>query len=335
MASQIDIAKASGVTQSIVSRILSGHWEQDRIARRTAEKVLRIAREMDYRPNLAANIVFGRKTNLIGVVVRSFHDPYLSIILDEINERAVQDKLSVIVAGMSKGVTPLQAVHLLRGYRPDAVIVVGTIDFSEWKKQMGRSGQKIIQIGLKTPEKNIISCSSDEYSGAELLVDHLRSLGHKKIGFIRDRSLTSVVRENALQTALAKHRLKLKVVEFVALDTLSNSLPAGDPAVQKLSEKITAGELTALICVGDMIATAFATRLMQTGIQIPQEVSLASYNDVPMAAMFNPPLTTIHLPSRELAGAAMDIVTGQRAARSLNLKPSLIVRASTAAVAPE
>lgn len=327
MASQLDIARVTGISQSIISRVLSGRWEESKIARKTADKVLRTAAELGYQPNRAANIVFGRKTNLIGVIVRSFHDPYLTIVLDEINERASADDLGVVVAGLSPGENPLKPFNLLLGYRPDAVIVVGTVDFSGWKEVLSASDRKVIQIGSKSKVRGVITCGADEPHGAELLMEHLYELGHRGIGFVRDRSIASGIREQALQRALECRGLGL-LDEMIFEGCSQTGEPEGD-GFERLLHEIVERRLTAVVCAGDMIAAGFARRLVQAGIRIPQEVSLASYNDVPLAALLNPPLTTVHLPVRELAGAAMDMAAGRRPARSLVIRPTLVVRESS------
>ena len=328
MASQLDIARATGISQSTISRVLTGRWHESKIAPKTAEQVLETARALGYRPNRAANIVFGRKTRLLAVILRSFHYPYLATVLDEINERATTDDLGVITAGLSRRKDPLEIVHLLQGYRPDAMIVVGTLDFSGWKEYLDQSRQKIIQIGKKSPVRGVVSCSAHEQAGADMLIEHLFGMGHRHLAFVMDRTRASVVRLEALQNALFGRGVTMADGTVLKGCELSGELEEDE--FDRLRAGIVDGSVTAVICAGDMIAAGLARRLMQAGIRIPQEVSLASYNDVPMAAMLNPSLTTVHLPVRELAGAAMDMATGRRAMRSVQFKPSLVVRESTA-----
>lgn len=333
MASQTDIARKIGIHQSVVSRVLSGQWESCQIARKTAEDVLRTAKELGYRPNRAANIVFGRKTKLIGVAIRSFHSPFLSVVLNEINTRAVAEDMGVIVTGLSGHKNPIEALYLLEGYRPDAIIVVGTVDFSEWTEHLKRTNQKIIQIGLASKSPQVITCGTCEQAAANMQVEHLLELGHRDIGFVMDRSRTSEARLLAIKKALQKNGLKL--VEDLLMSGCDVSGEADEPErLLDLLRAIRARRITAVICAGDMIAAGLSRDLIQAGIRIPEDVSLASYNDVPLAAVLNPPLTTVHLPARKLVVAAMDIVAGRLPEESLEIQPSLVVRASTAPLLP-
>ena len=332
MASQTDIARKIGIHQSVVSRVLSGQWEGCQIARKTAEDVLRTAKELGYKPNRAANIVFGRKTKLIGVAIRSFHSPFLSAVLDEINTRAVTEDLGIIVTGLSGHKNPIEAIHLLQGYRPDAIIVVGTVDFSEWTEHLNRTNQKIIQIGLASKCPQVITCGTCEQAAANMQIKHLLELGHRDIGFVMDRSRTSEARLLAIEKALQKNGLK--IVDDLLMSGCDVSGEADPERLHDLHQAIRTRRITAVICAGDMIAAGLSRDLIQAGIRIPEDVSLASYNDVPLAAVLNPPLTTVHLPARELVAAAMDIVAGRLPEKSVEIQPSLVVRESTATLLP-
>lgn len=332
MASQLDIARKTGISQSVISRVLSGQWENCKIARKTAEKVLRAAQDLGYRPNRAANIVFGRKTNLIGVAIRSFHDPFLSIVLDEINERAASKDLGVVVAGLPSHKDPMTAVQLLQGYRPDAMIVVGTVDFSKWTEYLSYAEHKVIQIGLTSNHPQVITCGTRESEAAKLLVKHLLDMGHRDIGFVMDDSRTSKARLTALQKALRKNGIQIH--DDIIAGGCDISGESNPEQLHSLLQAVRSRRITAVICAGDMIAAGLSRDMIQAGIRIPEDVSLASYNDVPMAAVLNPPLTTVRLPARELAAAAMDIATGLLPAQSVEINPTLIVRKSTAFLLP-
>ena len=332
MASQMDIALKTGVHQSVVSRVLSGQWKKCQISPKTAEEVLRTAKELGYKPNRAANIVFGRKTKLIGVAIRSFHSPFLSIVLDEINTRAVAEDLGVIVTGLSGHRNSVDAAHLLQGYRPDAIIVVGTIDFSGWADYLEQADQKIIQIGLASEHPKVICCSTCEQAAANMQVKYLLDLGHRKIGFVMDSSRTSEARLSAVQKALKKNGLKVISDMFMSGCDVSGET---DPEqFGAMLQAIRSRRITAIICAGDMIAAGLSRDLIREGVRIPEDVSLSSYNDVPMAAVLNPPLTTVHLPARKLAAAAMDIATGRLPGKSVEIMPALVVRGSTGALPP-
>ena len=332
MASQLDIARKVGISQTVVSRVLSGNWEQYKIATKTVEKIQQAAKELRYEPNRAANIVFGRKTHLIGVVVPSFHAPFFGVVLDEINERAAADNLGVVVAGLSGYKDPMEAVRFLQGYRPDALIVAGTVDFSEWTEYLSHADRKVIQIGLASDHPQVITCGTCEQVAANMQIEHLLDLGHRNVGFVMDRSRTSEVRLSALQNALQKNGLE--IISDMTVDGCDISGESDPERLALLLQAIRERRITAVVCAGDLIAAGLIRNLIQAGIRVPEDVSLSSYNDVPLAAILNPPLTTVHLPVRELVAAAMDIVAGRLPEKSVERQPVLVVRGSTALLSP-
>jgi len=330
MASQLDIARKTGISQSIVSRVLTGRWRADKIAESTADRVLEVARELGYQPNRAANIVFGRKSNLIGVIVRSFRDPFLAIILEEINSRAADEDFGVVVAGLSRREDPAHVLWRIQGYRPDAVIVVGTMDFEWGKGGEGALPQNIILIGLKSGEQGVLSCSTDEAAGAALLVEHLADFGHRKFGFAGDSSKASALRLRLLNETITARGCALREQMVFRADGDSGEISDGE--AESLRRAIEGGGITGMICAGDMIAAGMVRKLRLLGIRIPQDVSLASYNDLPMASLLDPPLTTLRLPVRRLARAAMEIATGRSPGCAVEVRPDLKVRKSTGPV---
>jgi len=328
----LDIARQAGVSQTVVSRVLSENWKRHKISPRTVERVREVARELRYEPNRAADIVFGRKTNLVGVVVPSFHAPFFGVVLDEINERAAADNLGVVVAGLSGGKSPQEVVRFLRGYRPDALIVAGTVDFSEWTGVLEHLDRKVIQIGLASDHPQVIACGTCEQEAATMQIGHLLELGHRNIGFIMDRSRASKVRLAALQDALKKNGLEIIAdMTMTACDISGETDPEG---FGLLLNAIRERRITAVVCAGDLIAAGLIRNLVQAGIRVPEDVSVASYNDVPLAAVLNPPLTTVHLPVREMVAAAMDIIAGRLPEESVERQPVLVVRQSTAPPMP-
>ncbi len=94
--------------------------------------------------------------------------------------RSIPD-LGIIVTGLSGHTHPLKALHLLQGYRPDAIVVVGTVDFSEWAEHLDQTNQKTIQIGLTSKYPQVITCGTCEQTAARMQIKHWLDLGHRKI----------------------------------------------------------------------------------------------------------------------------------------------------------
>lgn len=330
MASQLDIAKATGFNQSIVSRVLAGRARECNIADKTAQQILAVAKQMNYTPNRAANIVFGRPTGLIGVAVGNFSDPFLNVLLEEINLIAVEANLSIIVTGLSsEEVKAKKAASALEGYRPDALIVIGGFAIKNLFRQTIKANKKIVQIGVESRTPGAIGCRADEAQGARLIATHLHELGHTRLAFAANasNSLTSQVRLAALRQALHK---KQSLPQGRVFSPDMPQVNGAKSEVEKIVRALRAKQFSALVCMNDMIAIGLMHSLSAQGIRIPDDLSLISYDDLPIAACLQPALTTLHLPIRQMATTAMQMITGAIPAASVELECELRVRESTA-----
>lgn len=330
MASQMEIARLANVSQSVVSRILGGRAKEFGIADETIARVRQIADAMHYQPNQAAHMLLGRKTKLIGVIIRSFEDPFLAAVLDELNRRALQAGYALLVVGLENGEFNATEIRLLESYRPEAFVVVGSVDFSRWDETFLTRENLIIQIGSPVPDSRIITCGTDEPLAARLIVQHLVGLGHRRFGIVGDATAPSRLRANALKAALREHDLSVPL-PYAYLSEERATLAGADGAKYFLHGADRAHWPTAMIATGDLIALSFIRGIGEANVQVPRDLSLASYNDIELAALFRPSLTTIHQPVRHLAATAMNMITAAGPRLSVLLPPELRVRESTAA----
>jgi len=332
MSSQTEIARLAQVSQSVVSRVLNGRAKEFGIAGDTVSRVRLIADALKYRPNQAANMLLGRQTKLVGVIVRSFEDPFLTNILEELNKRALQAGYMLLVVGFEHGEFNAEEIQLLEGYRPDAFIVIGTTDFRLWDENFLNNGKLILQIGHPVADARVISCGTDELVAADLLIDHLVGLGHKAFGLIADTTAAGRWRLGHLKSVLLKRGLT--VSRPCVFQAESDAAPAGfEAAAHFLDPSVRASWPTAVIVTGDLTALAFIRRLGENGIEVPTTMSVASYDDIDFAALARPSLTTINQPVRSLAATSMEMITGDRTRASVVLPPVLQVRESTEAPA--
>lgn len=332
MPSQMEIARLANVSQSVVSRALTGRAKDFGIADETVARVRRIAEAMNYQPNQAAHILRGRQTKLIGVIVRWFKDPFLAIVLEELNKRALQAGYTLLVVGFERGEFNAGEIRVLQTYRPDAFIVIGSTDFRRWDEAFLRSGKLIFQIGMPVEDPRIISCGIDEAEAARLLVEHLAQLGHRSFGIVGDSSAPSRMRAGHLKRILQERKLQISL-PCVHLSEQEFTAAGVDAGNYFLHDSVRASWPTAVIATGDMVALPFIRRLGDAGIAVPGQLSVASYSDIEFAALVRPALTTIRIPVSSLAAAGMDVVTGMQPRVSVLLPPVLKVRESTAAPA--
>lgn len=325
------IADQAGVSQSMVSRVLSDKAKPIGISEKTIKRVMDTANQMGYHPNPGVSIMQGRKTKLLGVIVRSFQDPFLGIILDEINREAHAAGLHLLVKGFEKGNYDDAEMQSLLRYAPDALILVGTMDFKSWNPAVLNWGKLIVQIGARANVPNVISCGMDEADAARQIANHLKKLGHKNCAIVGNVSLPTQIRTERLTAAFKTAGIQTKKI-WHSFSRLSY-FEAGEQAVENLCASF--GEhppfpFSAVVAVGDTIAMGFIKGLERKGIQVPQDLSLCSYNNLDFASFSKPSFTTIHQPLREMAKSAIRIVSGELKPKTVRLKATLVVRESTA-----
>ena len=329
MSSQEKIAHLANVSQSVVSRVLTGRAKSAGIAEETILRIQTIAKAVNYKPNRAASMLKGSQSKLVGVIVRSFEDQFLAPILKELHVRAVQSGFTLLVAGLEYGRHNLKEIELLPGYSPDGFIVIGTTDFSTWGDAFLNSGKPIIQIGLPSSDPRITSCGTDEAEVTSRLVQHLVELGHGQIAIIGDGTPASRIRGETIQATLRAAKLPV-VVPFNYMSGAESTSAGADAARYYLQDEKRDRWPTAVIAVSDMIAMAFIRTLHDAGVGVPGFISVASFGDVEVSSLVSPSLTTVNQPAQQLAAAAMEMIT-----KSLPLAPILLpgavrVRESTA-----
>jgi LacI family transcriptional regulator len=329
MASQTEIARRAGVSQSVVSRVLNGRASRFGIAVATAARVTALAAELNYRPHPAASMLLGGASNLIGVVVRSFDDPFLALILQELNSRALSSGHTLLVVGLDgDDQHRAEELHLVQRYRPDALVVVGSTDFTRWSDDLFPVGKPVVQIGLPTDDPRVVSCGIDEPAAVAALITHLRDRGHHRLALIADTTAAGHTRARLLRQAL-----QLTPGDAtLACDFISpqeGAVAGAQGAAYLLESHASGARPTAVIATGDLVALGFLRALGDQAGEVPTPLAIASYDDLPVAALLRPALTTIRQPTRDLAAAAMAIVTGEAPATSILLPGELIIREST------
>lgn len=330
MANQKEIARLANVSQSVVSRVLSGRSKDRPISEQTVARVRQIAEALDYQPNQAARMLVGGKTRLIGVIVRSFDDQYLTKILQELNKRALRSGYTLLVVGFENGEFDAKEIRLLCNYRPDAFVVIGSTDFAKWDGAFFKDEKPVIQIGVPAHDPRVISCGIDEREAARLIVTHLAELGHRTVGVIGDNSAASRLRLAIVKEALALQGLAC-LLPCCFMSQQRDTAAGTDAAAYFLDDSVRAHWPTAVVALEDLVALAFIRRLGDAGVAVPAALSVASYDDIESAVLVRPALTTIHQPVQSLAGAGMDMITGTSERASVLLTPTLQVRESTAA----
>lgn len=328
-----DVAKQAGVSTATVSKVLSG---QPYVSEKTRAKVLAAVALLDYVPNVAARGLAGARTNIIGLVISYnpdylFSDPHLLEIFRGVAEVATTHNYALLLSTGGPGEDGLSAYQRLLGQRyVDGAIVEGSIG-ERGSALLRERGYPLVAVGYSETLPCVHSADRD---GARQVTEHLLALGHRRIGVIcgpaSDR-LNTEARLNGHRDALAAAGLSLDE-RLLAYGTFL--APSGYTATAQLMTQPEPP--SALFAFNDRMAFGSLQWLHEQGIRVPEEVSVAGFDDNPGAEQGDPPLTTVRQLSREQGREAAHLLFDliQRpdptARQEVALPTTLIVRCSTA-----
>ena len=326
---QKDIARRLGVSQALVSRVLTGTSEQIGVAQATAERIRQAAAACHYRPSAAALTLKGGATRTLGVVVKNFDDPFLGHMIGAIQRLAMSSGFALLLSGWEASQGKAADLILLRQFRPDGLILCGS-DFNPGAAKLFLAeGRPVVQIGTGDAAPGIQQVAFDQRSGLEALVRMLGAQGHSQFGYVGDDSAPNR-RRAALMREVLQQNLRLPIA-FV-------EVPQGPDGPLMVPLKALCMDPvrrpTAMIVADDALAQSVLRTLHECGVRVPQDMSLAGMDDIPMARMLIPALTTIRQPVEAMVESAFRAVTaGNRSLgkmRTIVLAPDLMVRESCA-----
>ena len=334
-----DIAKAASVSHSTVSRALS---DSPLVKAETRSRIQSLAREMGYSPDAWARSLVMRQTRTVGVVVTTIADPFIAEVVQGIESTAYQHGYIVILASSSSEPTrELAAVEMLRSKRVDGVIVTSSRVGALYQKHLERIGVPVVLLNNHSEQSGryTFSVTVDNQHGGHLATQHLIELGHRRIAFVSGPAYisSSEGRWTGYRQALTEAGI---APELGLVVSGTGRTEAGEQAFYALMA--LAEPPTAVFCYNDVTAIGLLRAARETGLSVPQNLSLVGFDDIPFASFMYPSLTTIAQPKFEMGEQAMQMALALMATKSVSgaevsdivVKGQLIVRGSSGPLAP-
>ena len=329
------IGQMAGVSESTVSRILSGRDFRIPIAADTRERVLKLVGELGYTPNPLARALRGARSALLGLIVREVGDPFFAVAIDAITAEARQRGYSVVLGHAQSRAEEAAALQtaLAATQHCDGTILLGDLR-DESKFWAGLLNSKVPLIGLcrGARTRQIPVVNVDNAEGTRLVLDYLYQLGHRRIAFVHGGWIgDGRERERAYRAFIRERNLPLPPGYTRAAE---NDLGAGFAAARALLA--LPQPPTAIVAASDVIALGVLKAAASRGVRVPEQLSVAGFDDIPMAAYAIPSLTTVRQPIDEMARLAVARVLdgavehGGPNDRLRLVEPTLIVRDSCA-----
>lgn len=326
-----ELSAALKLSQSTVSRVINGEGDKFRIARETQDRVLHAAAVHGYTANAVARSLRQRRSYSIGVIVPEISEGYSTAVLAGIEDELLKDGYFYFV------VSHRHRPDLLRGYlrmmlarAVEGVIAVDTAIEDELRIP-------IVSVSGHQQRDGIINIELDHGQAAYLALSHLKMLGHKQIAFIKGQVFSSDT--NRRWRAIVETAKSLDIqVQPQLIAQLQGTDPGPGPGMEVTRQLLqTKRPFTALFAFNDVAAMGAILALRESGLRVPRDVSVVGFDDVLAASTYNPPLTTVRQPLRDmgqtaattLLGVIRDDVTSQHP-DVITVYPNLVVRKSTA-----
>jgi DNA-binding LacI/PurR family transcriptional regulator len=321
------------VSQSTVSRVLNDTPTSVPIAVETRERVREVAKRLGYRPNPLARGLRGARTMLLGVIVREITDPFFSMAIESLSTEALARGYNVVLGSAHSKVDEAIALKaVLETRHCDAIVLLGDMrDEPRFLDDLRASRTPVIALWYGTELEGVPTVNTDNRAGMVAGLDHLIGFGHRRIAFIGGRPLGDI-RER--RTAYLDHLREREIpVPEEYVQNVTNEPAGGDAALRTLMSLATPP--TAVVCSSDHLATGVLHAAADLGLDVPGELSVIGFDDIPMASYTVPSLTTVHMPVAEMtaiaARLAMDEAetSDEGGAHTYVVIPNLVVRTST------
>jgi DNA-binding LacI/PurR family transcriptional regulator len=323
-----DVAERAGVSKSLVSLVMR---DAPNVSKERRAAVLKAADELGYRPNRVARSLVQQRSQLIGVMVSDLHNPFFVEALDGMEAAAAKAGYKILMnSGQRIPAREEASIETLLELRVDAVIAAAPQP-SGAPISRAAEAVPVVLLGRGSRDKRVDSVANDERAGARLAVDHLKSLGHRRIAHIDgQRAAGAKGRRAGYEVAMDEVGLN-RHVQVVAGGATEED---GFQAARELCKSKT--RPTAIFAFNDLAAIGALQALQQMGLDVPGDVSLIGYDNTHMTELSHIDMSTIDQPRFEMGKRALQLAVerleaGRTEPRRVVMKPSLIPRGTTAA----
>lgn len=297
----------------------------DTVATATRARVLAAAAELNYEPNRAARGLITGRTGNVGVIVPDLGNPYFHAVLKGAQARARQADYAVFVADGQESATEEEALISAMRKQVDGIVLCSS-RLPTAKLAALESSPTVVLLNRRVPGR--VAVVLDSADGMRQAVRHLAGLGHRRCVFVSGprRSWSNQQRQRGLRAAARPSAVRYEILGPVA--------PQFQSGVET-AERVLETGATAVLAYNDLVAVGILSRLTELGVAIPEQLSVVGFDDIPLAAMVIPPLTTVSLPTIRAGEVAVEVLLdrlqggGAVQPTARKLPATLIVRGTT------
>lgn len=326
--SQINVARLANVSQAAVSRTFTPGAS---VSEETRAKVMAAADQLGYRPNVIARSLIRKSTNIIGLVVMRFTNPFYSRMIRDFTRSLQEQGYWTLLLNIAQSQEVEETLPMALQYQVDGLIITSATLSSKLAQECARSGTPVVMFNRYASDTHTHVVRCDNVEGGRIVADALLDSGHKRLAYIAGEEAASTNRER--ETGFVK-RLQERGHSLSFRESAGDyDYDNGYEAAQRLLQRDDPPD--AIFCANDLIAMGTLDLARhKLGIKIPDELSIIGFDDIPSAAWPSYELTTVKQPVKSLVDNTLQILmnainTPDAEASEVVISPSLIWRNSS------
>ncbi|MBU6244968.1 MAG: LacI family transcriptional regulator [Actinomycetales bacterium] len=324
-----DVATRAGVSKSLVSLALQG---SSRVSETSREAILAAADELGYRPNASARNLGSARSRTIGIFLLDLHNPITADFVDAVRAEArARDYRTILVVGSDDAAAEYAELEKLLEFRVEGMIALGH-RLPVRARRVISAGFPAIIVSSEHPRvPHLASIANDDVAGAQMAVDHLVGLGHRRIAHVTGGSNAVAQRRQAgYEAAMRRHRLARQIRCHVGA---FSDVGGHAGMLDALSRR---PRPTAVFVCSDFAAVGAMAAATQLGLRIPEDLSIIGYDGTNLSALPTLGLSTIAQPIAGMGTLATQLLAahlddGLPPPRSTLVEPQLVARSTTSA----
>ena len=326
-----DVARDTGVSTATVSRCLNTPW---RVAERTRDRILTSVEKLGYLPNFGAQAWASQRTNTFGAIIPTMTNAIFARGLQSFQDRLMSNNATLLVSSSSYDPAVEEAqIRTMIARGADGLLLIGARRSEAIERFLEDRGMPVViawTIGKAGPFSFV---GFDNIAGTAALAERAIALGHRRFAFlsaIRHMNDRASERVRGVRRALRAHGLDAEGLPIVEAPY---SFDAAGEAFKHLMRQPAPPSI--VMCGNDVQAVGALKMARRLGLSVPGEVSITGFDDIELANVVDPGLTTVHVPHREMGTCAADVllaqVRGAAGPQRIKLPTTIVERESLAA----
>lgn len=322
-----DVAQKAGVSIKTVSRVVN---DQGEIADSTRQRVLVVIEELGYRPNLIARGLVTQRTYTVGLVVNDITNPFFPEVARGVQDIARSNNYNIFLCNSDDDLKEeKRTLQTLAAQSVDGVIIFPSLSGNDNVEAFVEPHRPFVIINRTFEHPHVSMVMTNNHQGATLATKHLISRGHTEIGMISGQPSEKSQRVSGFEDTMLAHGLNPAANRIIfGPPTLESGLNA---ALHLLREN---PDITAIFAYNDLLAAGAIQACKKLGRRVPDDCAIVGFDDIRLASLIDPPLTTVRLKKYELGQRAMQrmlemLENTEESFPRIDLEVELVIRQST------